>query len=68
MKKVLAALALAVISASALAAQAQFTGNQRFVTTVTGRGATACEYQYGGQRFWRTFDGVSSCPYSVEVY
>jgi hypothetical protein len=56
MRKLLLATALAL---------AFWTGRQEYVVTVTGRQAVNCEYQYGGQYFWRVF--FYTCPMSVEV-
>ena len=60
------ALVVALSSASAFAATAYFTGNQRYVTTVTGRSGVACEYSVYGNTFWRTF-AAFLCPLSIEV-
>ena len=51
---------------TAFAATANWTGNMRFVTTVTYQQGVSCEYIYAGRTFWRTFVGAS-CPSSVEV-
>lgn len=64
-----AAIALFVsallVSTSAYAASAYWTGKQKQVTTVTYQIAWNCEYNYLGQKFWRIFK--DSCPSSVEV-
>jgi hypothetical protein len=56
----------ALLSGTAEAARAMWTGRMEQVTTVTYQIAWNCEYDYLGQRFWRVFQG--SCPASVEVY
>lgn len=63
------ALVVALSSVSAFAdyaAMAIWTGNSKYVTTVTFKTVLACEYDYLGTRFWRTTRGFS-CPYQVEV-
>ena len=60
------ALVVALSSASAFAATAFWTGNQRSVTTVTGRAGVACEYSIYGNTFWRTF-AAFICPVTIEV-
>ena len=64
MKKL--ALAVALFAVPAYAATAYWTGESRYVTTVTGRAAVSCKYSYFGNYFWRTFTG-GTCPSSVEV-
>lgn len=54
-------------SGPVFAATAHWTGNMKFVTTVTYKQGISCEYSYIGQSFWRIFVGVSSCPSQVEV-
>lgn len=61
------ATALALCTGHAIAGTAIWTGNTRFVTTVTYQQGIACEYNYLGQKFWRTFVGIGSCPSSIEV-
>lgn len=46
--------------------KAYWTGKSRYVTTVTGRSAISCEYDYNGTKFWRVFE--FTCPTSVDVY
>lgn len=60
------ATVLSILSAYAWGATAIWTGQMRFVTTVTYQQGVSCEYQYSGNKFWRTFVG-SSCPTTVEV-
>jgi hypothetical protein len=64
-KKAVATLALLAVLVPAFAAQAFWTGRQVQVTTVTYQVAWNCEYNYLGQKFWRTY--LYSCPSSVEV-
>lgn len=54
-----------LLSTSALAAQAFWTGRQEQVTTVTGKVAWKCWYNYNGQTFTAIFE--TSCPSSIEV-
>ena len=65
MKKLIAALALCVVSMSALAATATWTGQSRRITTITSQPAIECQYQLYGQTFWRIFEDF--CAASVEV-
>lgn len=65
MKPPLTLLAL-LLSTPALANPAYFTGQMELVMTVTGKTAVRCEYNYGGQNFWRTLLGMQ-CPYSIDV-
>lgn len=66
MRKTLAVALLILIPGSALAAQAIWTGKQKFVTTVTYKEAVSCEYDYLGTTFWRVFLTMR-CPMTVEV-
>jgi hypothetical protein len=66
MKKIIAALLLFSATA-AYAATAYWTGRSEFVTTVTYQQGIKCEYDYFGNKFWKTFVRQSSCPSSVEV-
>ncbi len=63
----LAALVVVLFAVPAFAATARWTGNSRYVTTVTYKQGIACEYDYFGDTFWRTFVGRSVCPISIEV-
>jgi len=54
-----------VVSTSAYAATAYWTGRSEQVQTVTYKWVWRCEYNYAGQTFWRLFE--TSCPSSVEV-
>ena len=67
MKRVsLAALVAGLLlSTSALAAQAYWTGRQEPVVTVTGKSAWKCWYDYNGQTITAIFE--TSCPSSIEV-
>lgn len=58
--------AVALMSASAYAARAYWTGRVEHINTVTGRAGVSCEYDYAGQKFWRTF-ARSNCPSSIDV-
>ena len=55
-----------MLVATLYAGTAYWTGRSRYVTTVTGRTAISCEYNYAGKKFWKTFE--SSCPNTIEVY
>ncbi|HZO54924.1 MAG TPA: hypothetical protein VFB63_19610 [Bryobacteraceae bacterium] len=66
MRKMIFAMAV-LAAAPAFAGSAFWTGNVRYVTTVSYQQGVNCEYNYNGQLFWRTFVG-SSCPSTVEVY
>lgn len=65
MKAAFALFAILVISTSAMAATAFWTGRSESIITVTNQQASKCEYDYAGQKFWRVFKGP--CPASVEV-
>jgi len=66
MKKMTLIASLFVFASSpAFALSATWTGNLKQVQTVTGKIAWNCEYNYGGQLFWKVF--LNSCPYSIEV-
>ena len=67
MKKTLIISLLLLTAAQAHAASAFWTGQTKFVTTVTYQQAVACEYRYLSQTFWRLFPAGSSCHSSVEV-
>lgn len=45
---------------------AMHTGKSKVGTSVTGKLVVQCEYQLGGQKFWKTFQG-SVCPPSIDV-
>ena len=47
------------------AVEAFWTGQFKIETSITGRMVWNCEYQYAGQRFWRTFE--SGCPSSIDI-
>jgi hypothetical protein len=64
--KILSFALLFSVATVAYAAKANWTGNQRDVQTVTGQSGRACEYDYFGTKFWRTFVN-QNCPYTVEV-
>ena len=63
--RVFALLVGMLISTSAFAAQAFWTGRQEMVTTVTGKSAWKCWYNYNGQIFTAIFE--TSCPSSIEI-
>lgn len=65
LKKIILGMAMAAAASSAFAVTASWTGRQEMVQTVTYQTAWNCQYQYGGQTFWRVFKG--SCPSTVEV-
>lgn len=44
---------------------AQWTGQQRQVTTITHQTGWSCEYRYLSDVFWRTF--INSCPSSIQI-
>jgi hypothetical protein len=54
-----------VVATSAYAAQANWTGRQEQVQTVTGKFVWRCYYNYNGQTFSRLFE--TSCPSSIEI-
>jgi hypothetical protein len=62
------ALVIAMLTSAncAFAATAYWTGNVRYVTTVTYQQGVNCEYNYAGKTFWRTFVG-GTCPSTVQV-
>lgn len=57
MRKLLVAVTLA---------WALWTGRMEYVTTVTYQNGVNCQYDYMGQKFWRTFIG-GMCPAKVWV-
>ena len=57
MRKLLTAVSLA---------WAMWTGRMEYVTTMTYQQGVNCQYDYMGQKFWRTFVG-GSCPGKVWV-
>jgi hypothetical protein len=65
MKKITVVLIATLLSSSAFAATAYWTGRQEMVTTVTYKMGWNCEYQYAGKKFWLVFTG--RCPSSVDV-
>jgi hypothetical protein len=67
LKMIIAAFAALAAAQVAQAATAYWTGQVRYVTTVTYQQGVSCEYNYAGQTFWRTFAGTGMCPSSVEV-
>lgn len=60
-------LALLLMSQTAFAAKAVWTGEVRYVTTLTHRQGIKCRYQYAGEFFWKTFAKRRTCPRTVEV-
>ena len=58
---------LVLVSGQASAATAYWTGQVRYVTTVTYQQGVSCEYSYAGRNFWQTFANTASCPSSIEV-
>ena len=66
MRKTVIALALIFGASAAHAATAYWTGASHYVTTVTYKSGISCEYNYAGNKFWRTFT-QGYCPSSVEV-
>lgn len=65
MKRLVVLLAGLLVTTSAFAAQAMWTGRQEQVQTVTGVFVWKCEYNYNGQTFWKLFQ--TSCPSSIEI-
>jgi hypothetical protein len=55
-----------LVASTAHAATAFWTGQVRYITTITYKQGVECEYNYAGNTFWRTFTG-SSCPANVQV-
>lgn len=66
MKRLLAIVVSLLVTTAAYAASAYWTGQVRYITTVTYKQGVECEYNYAGKTFWRTFIGAS-CPARVEV-
>ena len=66
MKTLLITLLL-TLAANAYAVTAFYTGQMRYITTVTYQSGVSCQYRYAGNTFWRTF-ALSYCPSSVTVY
>ena len=63
----IATLVALTTSGIAQAATAYWTGKMEFVQTVTYKSGISCEYDIYGQKFWRTYTNVMSCPSTVEV-
>jgi hypothetical protein len=55
--------------ADAFTSYAHWTGNKRYVKSPTNQDAIDCEYDLGGNKFWREFllANVSNCPDPIEV-
>ena len=68
MKKLITSglVALALTLSAYGYATAYWTGKSRTVRTVTNQIGVSCEYNYAGNKFWRTFVNIP-CPVSVEV-
>lgn len=66
MKKTLC-FVLLLSAATAYALTARFTGNKKFVKTPAGRDAISCEYDLNGNKFWRDFTDLASCPATAET-
>jgi hypothetical protein len=62
---VMAGIAGLFAATAAMAATAIWTGQQEMVTTVTGKSAWKCYYNYNGQIFTQIFE--TSCPSSIEI-
>jgi hypothetical protein len=54
-----------LVTSSAFAATAFWTGRSEQTQTVTYKMVWKCEYNYNGQKFWRLFE--LSCPSQVDV-
>ena len=66
MKKIIATLLLALLSAAAMASvTAMWTGRSEAGFSVTGQSVWRCEYMYGNQKFWLTMRGA--CQGTVEM-
>lgn len=67
MKLMLVLSLLLPATGNAYTQYAHFTGNKKFVKTPTGRDAISCEYDLSGNKFWRDFVDLTSCPGTAEV-
>ncbi len=65
MKRIALVLAV-VVSTSAFAARAIWTGRIEQAESVSGRIGWKCEYDLFGNTFWR-FSKTAACPSSIEV-
>lgn len=65
MKKLLIGAVFALMSTSASAATAYWTGKSHMTQSVTYQMVWNCEYNYAGRTFWRAFQG--NCPNSIQV-
>lgn len=65
--KTITLLLSALVASSAFAASAFFTGKMEYVTTVTGKSAVRCEYNYLGKKYYQLFPASSSCPSFIEI-
>lgn len=66
MKAILIAALMLLASTQALAVLALWTGQSRYVTTVSGMPGMSCQYQAAGGTFWKTYKGMM-CPPSIDV-
>lgn len=67
MKKIISIFIISLIlSGTAQAATAFFTGQMSNGQSVTGQYVYNCQYQYAGHFFWRSFGAY--CPSSIEIY
>ena len=66
MKTILTAAIILLSATQAFAEVAFWTGNLRYVTTVTGKNGVSCQFQASGGTFWMTFTS-GMCPMSIDV-
>lgn len=67
MKKIISIFVIGLIlSGTAEAATAFYTGQMTNGQSVTGQFIYNCQYRYGGNLFWRSFG--TYCPNSIEIY
>lgn len=67
MKKLIFGITFACCVFNVHAATAFFTGQMKYITTVTGLSGIACVYEYSGQRFTVVIPRTGSCPTSIQV-
>jgi hypothetical protein len=58
---------VAAAEAQAFTVTANFTGQQEWIQTVTGKTVVRCHFHYGGQEFTKLFEYGTMCPISIQI-